>query len=168
MFQLLLSPATTTPLANGPPWHHRPNVGSANHRPAQFRADLAWRSRRVVSPHELWRRVLSMHRPSVVCRLSPTGTSAWLPFDNTTDADPPRFFNWKSLHLTNYPASDVLCRRTDTVGGTSGSRHRLTKVSNFARHFRERTHSETRLTRTIRTPLVPNGLRTTLLTVQNA
>lgn len=109
------------------PWHHRHNVGSANLRPAQFRADLAWRSRRVVSPHELWRRVLSVHRPSVVCRLSPTGTSAWLPFDNTTDADPPRFFNWKSLHLTNYPASDVLCRRTDTVGGTSGSRHRLAR-----------------------------------------
>jgi hypothetical protein len=43
-----------------------------------------------------------MHRPSVVCRLSPTGTSAWLPSDNTTDADPSRFFNWKSLHLTNY------------------------------------------------------------------
>jgi hypothetical protein len=104
MFQLLLSPATTTPLANGPPWHHRPNVGSTNLRPAQFRADLAWRSRRVVSPYELWRRVLSVHRPSVVCRLSPTGTSAWLPFDNTTDADPPRFFNWKSLHLTNLPS----------------------------------------------------------------
>lgn len=125
MFQLLLSPATTTPLANGPSWHHRLNVGSANLRPAQFRADLAWHSRRVVSPHELWRRVLSVHRPSVVCRLSPTGTSAWLPFDNTTDADPPRFFNWKSLHLTNYPASDVLCRRTDTVGKTSGFFHRL-------------------------------------------
>jgi hypothetical protein len=123
MFQLLLSPATTTPLANGSPWHHRHNVGSANHRPAQFRADLAWRSRRVVSPHELWRRVLSVHRPSVVCRLSPTGTSAWLPFDNTTDADPPRFFNWKGLHLTNYPASDVLCRRTDTVARLAVNQH---------------------------------------------
>jgi hypothetical protein len=78
-----------------------PQCRFRSHRPAQFRADLAWHSRRVVSPHELWRRVSSVHRPSVVCRLSPTGTSAWLPLDNTTDADPPRFFNWRSLHLTN-------------------------------------------------------------------
>lgn len=109
-----------------------------------------------------------MHRPSVVCRLSPTGTSAWLPSDNTTDADPSRFFNWKSLHLTNYPASDVLCHRTDTVGGTSGSRHRLLDPEFHPATFVNETHSETCLTRTIRTPLVPNGLRTTLLTVQNA
>lgn len=145
-----------------------PQCRFRNLRPAQFRADLAWRSRRVVSPHELWRRVLSMHRPSVVCRLSPTGTSAWLPSDNTTDADPSRFFNWKSLHLTNYPASDVLCHRTDTVGGTSGSRHRLLDPEFRPATFVNVTHSEACLTRTIRTPLVPNGLRTTLLTVQNA
>lgn len=86
-----------------------------------------------------------MHRPSVYCRLSPTGTSAWLPFDNTTDADPPRFFNWRSLHLTNYPASDVLCRRTDTVGGTSGSRHRLLESRNSSRHFRERNALRNRI-----------------------
>jgi hypothetical protein len=86
-----------------------------------------------------------MHRPSVICRLAPTGTSAWLPSDNTTDANPPRFFNWRSFHLTNYPASDVLCRRTGTVSGTSGFHHRLLESRNSPRHFRERNALRNRI-----------------------
>lgn len=109
-----------------------------------------------------------MHRPSVVCRLSPTGTSAWLPLDNTTDADPPRLFNWRSLHLTNtQPLTFSVVARTpleELQAPTTGCSNPGFRPVTFVNE----THSETALTRTIRTPLVPNGLSTTLLTVQNA
>lgn len=107
-----------------------------------------------------------MHRPSVFCRLAPTGTSAWLPSDNTTDADPPRFFNWRSLHqrLTQPLMFYVVARAPLTEPQAP-----ITGCSNFrvTDHLRNRSTPGTAFTLTIRTALAPNGLRTALLTIQN-
>ena len=65
------------------------------------------------------------------------------------------------------PAIDVLCHRQGTVNETSGFRHRLARLGQSPLS-RMTVDPKPALTSAIRIVLAPNGLRTVLLTIQNA
>ena len=122
---------------------------------------MAWRSGRVVSLCQLWRRASLMHRSG---RLSPTRAST-RPAFATAGADPPRLSTGGAF-TNEYPASNVSCHRRGTVNETSGSRHRLANPRNDS--LSQTATLELAFTLAIRTTLAPNSLRTVLLAIRNA
>jgi hypothetical protein len=168
MFQLLLSPATTTPLANGPSWHHRLNVGSAVSGPHSFA--LTWPGAVVgslaLTSFGVEFRRCTVHRFSAGFR--PQGPRRGC-LSTTPRMLTPRVSSTGGAFTftITQPLTFYVVARTPSAEPQAPA----TGCSNpgtYPATFVNETPSGTALTRTIRTPLVPNGLRTTLLTVQNA